>query len=140
MLLKVKILRIINAHRISWKELLSPFKKYKKTRKFHTLRNTWETTQNITAFPVMVSKAIPTRNGTCVPQKSKRKRIWNALRDLIPFVQFSACHFTKSNTPPWVFFMFLKIVQMVPNHANHDNISSKYITFIVLTVPFILFH
>ena len=116
-----------------------PSKKNKKNRKFHTLRNTWET-QNITAFPVMVSKAMPTPNGTCVPQKSKRKRIWNALRDLIPFVQFSACHFTKSNTPPWVFFMFLKVVQMVPNHANHDNISSKYITFIVLTVPFILFH
>ena len=26
---------------------------------------------------------------------------------------------TKSNTPPWVFFTFLKIVQMAPGHAKH---------------------
>ena len=43
------------------------------------------------------------------------------LRNLVPFVQFNklekrpwwnvtfACHFTKSNTPPWVFFMFFKL-------------------------------
>ena len=46
--------------------------------------------------------------------------ICHALRDLVPFVQFKtcekqpwrsakllACNFTKSNTPPWVFFTFL---------------------------------
>ena len=48
--------------------------------------------------------------------------IWDALRDLVPFVQFkkrekhpwrcvvfskvAACNFTKSNTPPWVFSLF----------------------------------
>ena len=42
----------------------------------------------------------------------------DALRNLVPFVQFKkrekhpwrsvilACNFTKSNTPPWVFFTF----------------------------------
>ena len=51
----------------------------------------------------------------------------DALRDLVPFVRFKnrekphggvlllvklqalACNFTKSNTPPWVFFTFLKL-------------------------------
>ena len=53
--------------------------------------------------------------------------IRDALRDLVPFVQFekrenthgaalrlaklqsSACNSTKSNTPPWVFFIFFKL-------------------------------
>ena len=30
-----------------------------------------------------------------------------------------ACNFTKSNTLPWVFFTFFKIVQMIPNRAKH---------------------
>ena len=30
-----------------------------------------------------------------------------------------AYNFTKGNTPPWVFFHFFKIVQMVPNRATH---------------------
>ena len=30
-----------------------------------------------------------------------------------------ACNFTKINTPPWVFFPFFLIVQMVPNRATH---------------------
>ena len=48
----------------------------------------------------------------------------DALRDLVPFVQFKkhkkhpwrsftfragACNFTKHNTPPWVFFTFFKL-------------------------------
>ena len=57
--------------------------------------------------------------------------IRDALRDLVPFVQIkkrekhpwrsgifgeaSACKFTKSNSPPWVFFTFL---EMVPNRAK----------------------
>ena len=32
---------------------------------------------------------------------------------------FLAYNFTKSNTPPWVFLTFLKIVQMVPNRTKH---------------------
>ena len=57
------------------------------------------------------------------------KPICDALRDLVPFAQFkntnnthrgvlllvklqaSACNFTKSNTPPWVFFMFFKLYE-----------------------------
>ena len=55
----------------------------------------------------------------------KNIHIWSisdALRDLVPFVQFIKrkthggmsllkfkTHFTKSNTPPWVFFAFLKL-------------------------------
>ena len=48
--------------------------------------------------------------------------ICGALRDLVPFVQLKnvknthrgvlllvACNFTKSNTPPWVFFTFFKL-------------------------------
>ena len=31
----------------------------------------------------------------------------------------STCNFTKSNTPPCVFFAFFKIAQMVANRANH---------------------
>ena len=52
---------------------------------------------------------------------------------LVPFVQFKnlknthgglfilvlACNFTKSNTPTWVFFTYVKIVQMVLNHTIH---------------------
>ena len=30
-----------------------------------------------------------------------------------------ACNFTKSNTPPWVFFTFFKLYKMVPNRATH---------------------
>ena len=48
---------------------------------------------------------------------------------LIPFVQFKTCEkhpwwsitfskaATKSDTPPWVFFTFLEIAQMLPNRA-----------------------
>ena len=38
--------------------------------------------------------------------------ICDALHDLVAFAQFktaSVCNSTKSNTPPWVFFMFLKL-------------------------------
>ena len=53
--------------------------------------------------------------------------VCDVLRDLVPFVQFKkrentqggalllvklhaeVCNFTKSNTPPWLFFTFLKL-------------------------------
>ena len=38
---------------------------------------------------------------------------------LLVKLQAEACNFTKNNTPPWVFFTFLKILQMVPNCATH---------------------
>ena len=37
--------------------------------------------------------------------------ICDGLRDLVPFLQFKeveTCNFTKSNTPQWMFFTFLK--------------------------------
>ena len=50
------------------------------------------------------------------------KSIWNALSNLVPFVQFKktwktpmdkcyleTCNFTKLNTSPWVFFVFFKL-------------------------------
>ena len=40
-------------------------------------------------------------------------------------LQALACNFTKSNTSPWVFFMFLKIAQMVANRAK------RYVTYSV---------
>ena len=64
-------------------------------------------------------------------------KILDALRNLVLFVQFKnmknthgrvvllvklqveACNFTKSDTPPWVFFTFFKIAQMVPNRTKH---------------------
>ena len=49
--------------------------------------------------------------------------ICDVLRDLVPFLQFKKRkkHSWKSvNTPPWVFFMFFIIVQMVPNRATND--------------------
>ena len=52
--------------------------------------------------------------------------IRDALRDLVPFVQFKNVKNTHGgvlllvrNTPPWVFITFFKIVQMVPNPATH---------------------
>ena len=40
--------------------------------------------------------------------------ICDVLRELVP-----SLHITKNNTPPWVFFTFFKIVQMVLNYAEH---------------------
>ena len=34
-------------------------------------------------------------------------------------LQSSACNFTKSYTPPWVFFPFFKVVQMAPIREKH---------------------
>ena len=42
---------------------------------------------------------------------------------LLVKLQAQACNITKSNTPPWVFFNFFKIVQTVPNLAT-DHIWS----------------
>ena len=36
-----------------------------------------------------------------------------------PHIISQASNFTKINTPPWVFFTFFKIVQMVPNRKTH---------------------
>ena len=35
------------------------------------------------------------------------------------------CYFTKSNTPPWVFLTFFKILQMVSNCAKHINMGFR---------------
>ena len=38
---------------------------------------------------------------------------------LLVKLQNSACKFIKSNTPPWMFFTFFYIVQVVPKRAKH---------------------
>ena len=38
-----------------------------------------------------------------------RSMMWDALSDLVLFVQAWAGNFPKSSTPPWVFFTFLKL-------------------------------
>ena len=66
--------------------------------------------------------------------------VCDVLRDLIPFVQFKkrenthggalllvklhaeVCNFTKSNTPPWVFFKFLNCT----NGIKSSNITYIY--------------
>ena len=62
----------------------------------------------------------------------------DALRDLVSLYNvrnvknthggvllLEAYNFTKNNTPPWVFFTFFKIVQMVPNRAKHHVCYAK---------------
>ena len=41
------------------------------------------------------------------------QNICGALRDLVPCAKSlaKACNFTKSNTPPWVFFTFFKLYE-----------------------------
>ena len=66
--------------------------------------------------------------------------IWDALRDLVPFVQFKkhekhpwrcvtfiknqaeACNFIKSNSLPWVFFTFFRLYKW---HQIAQSISQK---------------
>ena len=49
---------------------------------------------------------------------------------LLVKLQVKACNFTKSNTPPWVFFTFFNIVQMVPNRAKRLKYKLKLFRFI----------
>ena len=57
------------------KELLSHFEN--KTKEIlHSTYYLGDITQNPRAYPVMISKTIPTPKCTNVPQKSKRKRTW----------------------------------------------------------------
>ena len=41
---------------------------------------------------------------SCVQFKKHEKHPWRS----VTFSKVKACNFTKSNTPPWVFFMFFK--------------------------------
>ena len=45
---------------------------------------------------------------------------------LLVKLQALVCNFTKNNTPPWVFFTFLKIVQMVRNRPMHLKLCSTW--------------
>ena len=76
---------------------------------------------------------------------TEKNLIWDALRDMVPFVQFKkhkrtpvdecyfwwscrACNFTKSNTSPWVFFTFLNCKNGTKSRkASH---IEKYTTLI----------
>ena len=69
--------------------------------------------------------------------------VCDVLRDLIPFVQFKkrenthggalllvklhaeVCNFTKSNTPPWVFFKFLKLYKWYQIEQHHIYIQNN---------------
>ena len=66
--------------------------------------------------------------------------ICGALHNFVLFVQFKNVKSThggalllvklqKSNTPPWVFFLVFKIVQMVPNRAR-NHILSEWVNHI----------
>ena len=46
-----------------------------------------------------------------------------------------ACNFTKTNTPPWVFLTFFKIVQMIPNRGKHHRCLTR---FRICSMPFAL--
>ena len=58
-------------------------------------------------------KWVKKRLKTVTKEERRKPRICGALRDLVAFVQFKNCEkhpwrsVTKSNIPPWVFFMFL---------------------------------
>ena len=63
------------------------------------------------------------------------KEMWDALRDLVPFVQFKkrenylwrratfskSWNVTKSNTPPWEFFAFFKLYKWY--HLYHNSLE-----------------
>ena len=51
-----------------------------------------------------------------------RLEIWYYLYNL-------ACNFTESNTPTWVFFTFLKFVQMILNCVKASHFKSKIDVF-----------
>ena len=66
------------------------------------------------------------------------------LRDLVPFVQFKklekhpwrsvtfskACNFTKSNSPLWVFFTFLKLFKWYQIAQSITCIQLKFLPFL----------
>ena len=74
--------------------------------------------------------------------------ICHALLDLVPFVQFKtcekqpwrsakllACNFTKSNTPPWVFFTFFKLYRWYQIAQNITFVSCMhYLHFVKISV------
>ena len=56
--------------------------------------------------------------------------IWDALHDLVPFVQFvqvETCNFTLSKTPTWVFFTFFKLRKCYRIALSIIFIAGKYI-------------
>ena len=80
--------------------------------------------------------------------------ICDALCDLLPFVQFKkreqrpwrsvtfsqaeVCNFTKSNTPPWVFFTFLKLCKwhQIAQHISFNSSHSFSLLMLVLLIFF----
>ena len=60
--------------------------------------------------------------------------IFDALRDLLPFIQFNKrekhlenCYFEESNTSPWVFFMFFKLHKwyQITQSVSYTNFEEK---------------
>ena len=67
------------------------------------------------------------------------QNLWNALRDLIPFAHFkkrekhtwkSVTFSIKSNTPPLVFFTFLKLYKWYQNRTTHHKLLQCYCCFV----------
>ena len=90
------------------------------------LRELWKTLQSVDLNVKEGNKAKFSLNkdGTIQFEPRQNANTCDALRDLVPLVQFKkcekhswrsvnftkvACNFTKINTPPWVFFTFLKL-------------------------------
>ena len=49
-------------------------------------------------------------------------------------LQVEACNFTKSNTPPWVFFIIFKLYKLVPNCVTHYSCSVEKLSAIFLKI------
>ena len=82
--------------------------------------------------------------------------ICDALRDLVPFLQFKerenthgavilsvklqaeACNFTKNITPPWVFFTFLKLYKwyQIAQNATIDQSNIDFLQSFNLNITF----
>ena len=46
------------------------------------------------------------------------KNLKNVKKPMVALYFYETCNFTKSNTPPWVFFTYFKL-QIIPNRAMH---------------------
>ena len=80
------------------------------------------------------------------PERICREKYSDALHDLVPFVQFKknvkntheaeACNFTKSNTPPWLFFMFFKLYKryQIAQRITYIDLGKSAQSIILLNV------
>ena len=79
-----------------------------KTPKRHQLRRSGAFTNNFSPFSIV-----------SIVDFKQVNLCWEPPYLKAAYLQAEACNFTKSKTPPWVFFTFFKLKQMVPNRAKH---------------------